>query len=537
MSSNAAPGAPPRAGLRQWFGLAMLLLPTMLMTVDLGVLWLATPHLVADLQPTSSQLLWITDSYGFMTAGFLIIMGTLGDRIGRRKLLMIGSVMFIVASLITAYAQSAEVLIAGRALLGIAGAAVLPSTLALISHMFVNPRQRGTAIAMWVTALSIGLGIGPIIGGFMLAGWWWGSVFLLAVPVMLLALVTSPILLPEYRDPNAGRLDLLSVVLFLASILPVVYAIKRLAEYGFGFQVVLTAVLGIAFGVAFVFRQRALADPLIDLKLFSNRTFTAALGVLVFGMMALNGVEYVIPQFLQLIGGTTPLAAALWLAPGAAGLLIGSQLTPILTRFVRPAYVIAGGQFISLIGFAMIFMSGEGQSGVVLSALGLTVIMFCVAPISVLGTVIAVGSAPPEKAGVAAGTGQTSYDMGLALGIAVVGSVSVAVYRSDVAATVPPDLPPDVAAGVNDTLGGAVSAVQQLPPSLADNVLASAREAFINGFHTSALVSAIIAVLLGVMVLVMLRHIPPTPKESDDAEPEPAEAHAEDVLVEQRNSS
>jgi MFS transporter, DHA2 family, multidrug resistance protein len=535
MSSNAVPGAPPRAGLQQWFGLAMLLLPTMLMTVDLGVLWLATPHLVADLQPTSSQLLWITDSYGFMTAGFLIIMGTLGDRIGRRKLLMIGSVMFIIASLITAYAQSAEILIAGRALLGIAGAAVLPSTLALISHMFVNPRQRASAIAMWVTALSIGLGIGPIIGGVMLTGWWWGSVFLLAVPVMLLALVTSPILLPEYRDPNAGRLDLFSVILFLATVLPVVYAIKRLAEYGFGFQVVLTAVLGIGFGVAFVFRQRALADPLIDLRLFTNRTFAAAMAVLVFGMMALNGVEYVIPQFLQLIGNTSPLEAALWLAPGAAGLLVGSQLTPVLTRFVRPAYVIAGGQFISLIGFAMIFMSGEGQSGVVLSALGLTVIMFCVAPISVLGTATAISSAPPEKAGVAAGSGQTSYDLGLALGIAVVGSVSVAVYRSDVADSLPAGLPPEVAAGVNDTLGGAVSVVQQLPPSLADEVLARAREAFIDGFHTAALVSAIIAVLLGIMVLVLLRHIPATPKDDAPAA-EPESESAEPPLAEQRNS-
>lgn len=498
------------AGPRQWLGLGMLLLPTALMTVDLGVLWLATPHLVADLRPTGSQLLWITDAYGFMTAGFLIIMGTLGDRIGRRRLLMLGSALFVVASVITAYASDPGVLIAGRALLGVAGAAVLPSTLSLITHMFVDPRQRATAIAMWVTALSAGLGIGPVIGGLMLHSWWWGSVFLLAVPVMVLALLTAPVLLPEYRDPGAGRLDPLSVALFLLGILPVVYAIKRLAEHGFDTQVLLTAVLGAGFAIGFVLRQRVLASPLIDLRLFTNRTFAAALAVLLFGMIALNGVEYVVPQFLQLIGDMTPLAAALWLLPGAAGLLLGSQLTPLLTRGVRPAYVIAGGQLVSLAGFGLIFTAGTGTSGVAAAALGLAVIMFGVAPISVLGTSIAVGSAPPRQAGVAAGTGQTSYDLGLALGVAVVGSVSVAVYRS--AVTLPASTPPAVADAARDTLGGAVAAARTLPEPLGTEVVTAAREAFLTGFHASALVSALTAVLVAVLAITLLRHVPRTPK-------------------------
>jgi DHA2 family multidrug resistance protein-like MFS transporter len=508
----------------------MLLLPTMLMTADLGVLWLATPRMVADLRPSSSELLWITDIYGFMTAGFLITLGTLGDRIGRRKLLMAGSVLFIGASLISAYAVSAPMLIVGRALLGIAGAAVLPSTLSLITHMFENPKQRGTAIAMWVTALSIGLGIGPVIGGLLITHLWWGSVFLIGIPVMVLALVGAPLLLPEYRDPGAGRLDLLSVALFLLGILPIIYAVDQFAQDGPSLLVLVIALVGIAFAVTFVRRQRVLAEPMIDLRLFRNRGFTMAQVVLIFGMMALNGVEYLIPQFLQLVGNTSPLATALWLVPGAAGLLLGSQLTPIITNTVRPAYVIAGGQVIALVGYALIYLAGSGSSGVVLAAVGLTIIMLGVAPISVLATGIAVGSAPPEKAGVAAGTGQTSYDLGLAFGIAVTGSAAVAVYRADVAGTLPAGVPAAAGGAVRDTLGGAVSAAQTLPKPLADQVVTVARDAFNNGLHTAAIISAVLAAALAVAVSWMLRGAPATAAATPEDAGSPAAVGVEIVV-------
>lgn len=517
MSSIAEPETEAKAEFRQWFGLAMLLLPTMLMTADLGVLWLATPDLVADLQPTSAQLLWITDSYGFLTAGFLVIMGTLGDRIGRRKLLMIGSLLFIAASLLAAYATSPDMLIVGRGLLGIAGAAVLPSTLALISTMFGNARQRATAIAMWVTALSVGLGIGPVIGGVLLLEFWWGSVFLIGLPIMVLALATAPILFPEYRDPGAGRPDLPSVALFLLGILPIVYVVKAVAEHGFGTGTMLALLVGVTAGVAFARRQYALDDPMIDIRLFGNRQFSAALATLLLGMMALNGVEYIVPQFLQLVGETSPLAAALWLLPGAAGLLVGSQLTPILTRVLRPAYVIAGGQLVALIGFATTFLAADGQSGVVLAALGLTLIMFGVAPISVLCTGIAVSSAPPQQAGAAAGAGQTSYDLGLALGIAVVGSASVALYRSQVAANLPSNTPAGVDAAAQDTLGSAIAAAHTLPQPLSGQLTAVARDAFISGFHGAAVFGAALAAVVAVLALTLLRDIPATPKTRADA--------------------
>ncbi|MEV0638634.1 MFS transporter [Streptomyces sp. NPDC050619] len=508
MSSHTASAAELRAGPREWFGLLVLLLPVTLMTADLGVLWLATPYLAADLQPTSSQVLWTTDMYGFMTCGFLVVMGTLGDRLGRRRMLMYGSVGVIVSSLLAAYAVSPEMLIAARALLGVAGAAVLPSTLSLIIHMFTDAKQRATAIAMWVTSLSVGIAIGPVVGGVLLDFWWWGSVFLMAVPVMLVPLLAAPVLLPEYRDPNPGRLDLASVALFLAAILPIVYGIKKSAETGWSAGNLGAIVAGVVLAVVFVRRQNILETPLLDMGLFRTKVFTGALLTLLFGMMALNGVEYLVPQYLLIAGELSPLAAGMWLLPGAAGLIVGSQLTPVLAKRIRPAYVIAGGLLVTLAGFWLSASAGADKDGVVPAAMGLTVIMFGVAPISVLGTSLAAGAAPPEKAGSASATGQTAYDLGLALGIAVTGSVAVAVYRGEVADTAPAGIPAEAAEAAQDSVGGATAAAESLSPDVGAQLLAAAREAFTSGYQTTAWVSAGFAVLTAVVVLSLLRGIP-----------------------------
>ncbi|MFD5767465.1 MFS transporter [Streptomyces sp. NPDC127049] len=459
------------------------------MTADLGVLWLATPYLAADLRPSSAQLLWITDIYGFLTAGTLVIMGTLGDRLGRRRLLMAGSAGFLLASLLAAYAPNAGTLIAARALLGVAGAAVLPSTLALISHMFADARQRATAIAMWVTALSVGLAIGPIVGGVLLASWWWGSVFLIGLPIMLLALVTAPVLLPEYRDPAAGRIDLPSVALFLLAILPLVYGVKSIASHGPTAEAAAAFAGGAAFTLLFVRRQNRLATPLLDLRLFRDRAFSGALLTLLLGMTALNGVEYLVPQYLQAVAGQSPLEAGLWLLPGAVGLIAGSQLTPPLARRFRPAYVLIGGLLVSLAGYAAIALT----AGVWTASLGLAVVMFGAAPISVLGTALAVGAAPPEKAGAAAATGQTAYDLGLALGIAVTGSVAVAVYRGGI--------PDDAPAAARESLGAASTVAD---PEL----LATARDSFTTALQSASGLSAGFALLTAVLVAVLLRKVP-----------------------------
>ncbi|MGX2996155.1 MFS transporter [Streptomyces sp. JNUCC 64] len=499
------PRQTPRTVRNPWLGLALLLLPVTLMTADLGVLWLATPYLAADLAPSGGELLWITDVYGFLTAGTLVVMGTLGDRVGRRRLLLFGSAGFVVASLLAAYAPDPGTLIAARAALGIAGAAVLPSTLSLIGRLFTDPRRRATAIALWVTALSVGLAVGPVVGGVLLAHWWWGSVFLIGVPVMLPVLLLARKLLPEYRDPDAGRLDAPSVALFLLAVLPVVHAVKDAAAHGPGPLPALTLLTGAAFGVAFVRRQNRLPRPLLDLRLFRDRTFTGALLTLLLGMTALNGVEYLVPQYLQSVAGLSPLAAGLWLLPGAAGLIAGAQLTPVLARRNRPAHVVLGGLAVALAGYATTAVA-EGVAPV---SLALAVIMFGVAPISVLGTVLAVGAAPPGKAGAAAATGQTAYDLGLALGIAVTGSVATAVYRAHV--------PSDAPAGARDTLGTALHLAERLPGGT--ELAAAARSAFTTGLQTASLLSAGFAAVTAALVWTLLRTVPPTGTTPPDTTP------------------
>lgn len=340
-SPSAAPEA--RAGKREWIGLAVLALPTLLLALDMSVLYLALPHLAADLQPTSTQLLWITDIYGFMVAGFLITMGTLGDRIGRRKLLMTGAVFFAAASVLAAYSTSPEMLIATRTLLGIAGATLMPSTLGLISNMFANPKQRGVAIAVWMSCFMGGTALGPAVGGMLLEAFWWGSVFLLGVPVMLLLLATGPVLLPEHKNPDAGRLDLASVALSLCTILPVIYGLKELAKDGLSTTSLGAIAVGVAVGAAFVRRQLRLSDPLLDLRLFTNRRFSSALGIFSVGGFAMGGMFLFVSQYLQLVEGLSPLHAGLWLVPPAVAMIGGTMFGPALSQRIGAGWVIGGG--------------------------------------------------------------------------------------------------------------------------------------------------------------------------------------------------
>ncbi|RZQ65417.1 MFS transporter [Amycolatopsis suaedae] len=415
------------AGPRQWLGLAVLVLPTALLSMDATILYLALPRLATDLAPSASELLWINDAYGFLVAGFLVTMGTLGDRIGRRRLLLIGAAAFLVVSVLAAYAPTAEALIAARALLGIAGATLMPSTLALISNMFRDDRQRGLAIGWWAAGMSGGVALGPVVGGLLLESFWWGSAFLVAVPVMGLLLIAGPVLLPEYRDPDPGKLDLISVVLSLGAVLPLVHGVKQLAEghvaVGLG-----AAAAGLVLGQVFLRRQRGLTHPLVDVRLFADRGFRGALTVLLVGLTSLAGVYLFATLYLQQVAGLSPLGAGLWLLPSALTMVVTSVAAPVLVRRIPVAYVLATALVLSAAGVGLMVLV-DGPQGFAVLVAGTVVLYLGQGPIMALGTGVVVGAAPPERAGAASALSETSVDFGLALGVAVLGTVGTLVGR------------------------------------------------------------------------------------------------------------
>jgi DHA2 family multidrug resistance protein-like MFS transporter len=455
----------PRAGRREWIALAVIALPCLLYSMDLTVLNLAVPRISADLEPTSAQLLWIVDVYGFVAAGLLVTMGTLGDRIGRRRLLLIAAAAFGLASVLAAFSTSAEMLIFSRALLGAAGAALAPSTLSLIRNMFLDPGQRTVAVGVWISSFSAGAVIGPLVGGVMLEFFWWGSVFLVAVPVMALLLMLGPLLLPEFRDPSAGSLDLVSAALSLAAVLPIVYGLKGLAQDGIESVPVLSIAVGVALGIVFIRRQRASSDPLIDVRLFANRAFSVSLAANTLDFFVSFGVLLLFAQYLQLVVGLSPFRAGLWMVPQFVAFIAGSMLATLVVRRARPAYAMAGGLAIAASGLVVLGQA-SGASGLPVAVSASVVFSLGLAPLSTLATDLMIGAAPPERAGAVSSISETSSEFGGALGIALLGSVGTAVYRDEMAEAVPAGVPPSAAEAARDTLGGAVAAAERLPGPL-----------------------------------------------------------------------
>ncbi|WP_344147322.1 MFS transporter [Kribbella yunnanensis] len=468
-----------RAGRREWVGLGVLALPALLASLELTVTHLALPSIAADLHPSGSELLWIVDVYAFLLAGSLITMGTLGDRIGRRRLLLGGAALYGVASVLAAFANGPGVLIAARALMGVAGSTLMPSVIALVAAMFKNPAQRSVAIGIVVASVSGGTAIGPLVGGWLLDSFHWGAVFLIGVPIMVALLIAGPRLLPEYRAPGGKRLDPLSAVLSMAAILPIVYGLKHLAADGFAWQWLAAVAGGVILGVVFVVRQRRLPDPMIDLQLFTSRVFSTASIALGLAIFVLWAVNYAIAQFLQLVHGLDPLTAGLWTAPSAVGTIAGSLLAPRLARRIAPGTVIAGGLTLAVAGFGVLIATGP----LPLLVTGSIIISAGLAPTMALATDLIIGAAPTERAGTAAAIASTAPQLGGALGIALLGSLITVAYRHQTGAT---DLTREALA------------------------VPAARDAFTDAFHLSAAVSA--ALLLATAALTA-RHLrtPPSP--------------------------
>lgn len=494
----------PVAGRREWTALGVLLLPCLLVSMDVSVLYFAVPFLTAELEPSSVQQLWILDVYGFVLAGLLITMGALGDRIGRRKLLLSGALLFGLASAAAAYAQSAEMLIAARALLGIGGATLMPSTLALIRNLFHDAKQRGKAIAIWSTAVTGGIAVGPVLSGALLEHFWWGSVFLLNAPAMVLLLVCGPLLLPEFKNPAAGRFDLPGSLLSLLAMLPVVYGVKEIARDGLALLPVLALVAGLAAAAAFVHRQRTARHPMLDLELFRNRGFSVSVLMNLLAMFAIVGCAVFFTQYLQTVRGMSPMEAALWnLLPTLAVGGMAPAAAALAQRTDR-AHVIALGCAIAAGGFVWLSWLEPGSAlwfvltASAVYASGLVVVVS-------LGNELALGVAPPERAGSASAVLESGTELGGALGMAILGSIGSAIYRDDIGGALPAGLPADAADAARETLAGAAAVAGALPGRTGESLLTAARTAFTHGLQTAVLVAAGVMVCAAVLALTLLR--------------------------------
>jgi DHA2 family multidrug resistance protein-like MFS transporter len=492
----------PTGSRRAWLGVGVLALPCMITVMDLTVLNLAIPRITSALEPSGTQLLWIIDIYGFMLAGALIPIGGLGDRVGRRKLLLIGAAAFAAASTLAAFSTSALMLIGARALLGFAGAALVPSTLSLISTLFEDAAARTRAIGVWGASFAVGAAIGPLVGGLLLERFWWGSVFLVGVPIMLLLLVVGPILLPEFRDPRAGRPDLLSGVLSIAAILTAIYGLKEAVQDGISWMSLAAMLVGVALGVVFLRRQRRLADPMVDLSLFSNRAFNVSLGSNVLNVFVSFGAFILISQYLQLVLGLSPLAAGVLSLPASALAIVGSMLSPVLSERLGMRQALAGLLAITAVGFAIQTVV-TGPLAVVTVAVGWALWAFGGSAAATLTTGTVIASARPERAGAVSALAQTGAELGGALGIAVLGSLGTAMYRSSVASAIPAGLAPDLAAAARDTLGGALNVASQMAdPAAAATLVATAQQSFTSAVQVTCALSAVLSLLAALAVAV-----------------------------------
>lgn len=477
---------------RRWASLAVLVGAVLLLAIDATVLYLAVPSLTAELSPTATQVLWVGDIYSLALAGLLVTMGNLADRIGRKRLLLIGTVAFGLASVLAAFAPSAEVLIAARLILGIAGATIMPSTLSLIRNIFTDQVERTRAIAIWSAAAASGIALGPLVGGLLLEHFWWGSVFLINLPVMLLVLAVGGWMLPESRNPNPGRFDLVSSGLSMVAIIPFVYTIKQLAGGTFGPATAGVLVVGAVCAVLFVRRQRRTASPMIDVDLFRNRAFTGAVLVNFISVFALSGVLFFFSQYLQLARELSPLQAGLAQLPAALAAMAAVTMVGVLLTRLGRGRAIAVAMLVGAAGLGLM-AAVEGSEQLFWVLLAVVPLGLGIGIAETLSVDAVVSAVRPAKAGAAASVSETAYELGVALGIAVLGSIITVLYRAGLA--LPAGTPPRA----EDSLAAATAVLES-----GSAALEAAQRAFVHAMQATSLIAGAVMVIAAVVAFTLI---------------------------------
>ncbi|MFE1250063.1 MFS transporter [Streptomyces sp. NPDC058735] len=462
----------------RWLALGVLVLAVLLVAVDATVLGLATPYISEDLKPSGTQLLWIGDVYSFVIAGLLVSMGSLGDRIGRKRILLVGATAFGAISVLNAYAGTAGTMIVARALLGVAGATLMPATLALIRNLFHDPRERSLAVGIWGATASAGTAVGPIVGGFLLEHFWWGSVFLINLPVMAVLVLVGSRLLPESRTAEPGPWDLVSVVLSLVGMVGVVYAVKEAATHGPSWTAAAACLLGLAALYGFVRRQLTLPAPLLDMRLFRHRGFSGAVLADLLTILGLSGLVFFLSQYLQLVQGRRPFEAGLAELPAALGAVVAGLVAGHVARRFSVRSAVSGG--LAAIGLALAVLTVIDRStGYPLLGAALLVVGAGAGLSFTVTADVILSSVPKERAGSASAVSETAYELGAALGIAVLGSIVTGVYRDFAGSAGTP-------AAARESLGGAVEAAAHMPAHSAGVMLDAARASFVDGLALAA---------------------------------------------------
>ncbi len=474
--------AAERAGRRAWLGLLIVLGPVALVAMDGSVLYLAMPGITSALTPTTGQALWILDIYGFVVSSLLIAFGSLGDRHGRLRFLLTGAVVFGAGSVGAAFSPSPELLIASRALMGLGGATLLPSGLAIIGGLFPDPRQRSRAIGVFAATFAAGFAAGPVIGGLLLSRYAWGSVFLINIPVVVLFVALAPFLLREVRTAGPARVDALSVALSAVGILLAVYAVKTAAAEGLTATQAVSGVTGAALLLWFTRRQLTLDHPLLDLRLFKDRVFTVAILTGVLSLVAWAATGYLTGTYLQSVLGHGVLAAALLALPGAAVLTAACVgASGVVDRIGKRSALIASHFFMG-VGLLLLLLTTTGQGVPVFIASSVVTGVGYGLSFSLVADT-AVAAVPAERAGSAASIAETSNELGNALGISLLGSLAALCFRLT---------GPGVAGTLDETLD---------TPGLSATALAEAEHAFLTGLHVAIGVASALCLALGVLAV------------------------------------